>query len=104
MLHLYRRKKVTAQVKLTWPGNDIPKLQNNSTMQRQVQALVDELIKKNCCSKHFGATEIRLHIMSCLNERRRRVARGEDLEKVCVYKYMTCHLVLYFSQNPRRLR
>jgi len=61
---------VSAQVKLTWPGNDLPKVQNNPRMQKQVAALVEELVKNDCTTKFFGPPEIRQHILSCLNERR----------------------------------
>ena len=80
-----RRKKVSKQVKITWPGNDIPKVQNNPKMQKQVAALVQEMVDNKCTTKYFGAAEIRQHVLSCLNEQRCRVPCGEDLKKVCVF-------------------
>lgn len=72
---------MTGKVKLAFPGNDIPKLQNNPAMQAKIQSLVEEW-SETCTCKFFGPKEIREHIKCCLNERRRRVAQGEDLEKV----------------------
>lgn len=57
----------------------------------ELDILVDELAEK--CSyapAGFGKPGIRQHILDTLNERRRRVHKGHDFNKVfaeCVYKH-----------------
>ena len=78
---IFRRNNVTKAATLAWPGNDVPKFQNNPENLKKLDALVLSL--KDCVmEKYFEAPEIRLHIMSTLAERRRHIKKGADYENV----------------------
>ena len=61
-----------------WPGNAIPIFRKNLTALRELNELVDELAET--CT--FDKGGIRKHILDTLNERRRRIHKGHDYEKV----------------------
>ena len=84
-------------MKITWPGSDIPKIQNNLTMQSQVAALVQEMVKNKYTNKFYGPNEIRLHVLT-----------KEDVvwpavriwkRYVSIYGEVICHMGTIFSQK-----
>lgn len=68
---------------LKWPGNDIPVFRKNVKALRDLQNLVDELAETcTYAPAGFNKQGIRQHILDTLNERRRRIHKGHDYEKV----------------------
>ena len=67
--------------KLAWPGNDVPLFKGNLANFQKLDKLVKHL-KDTCCTKHFGETEIRLHIINTLAEWRHRIKKGFDYDEV----------------------
>ena len=83
LFFIHRRRTVQERAVLKWPGNDIPIFRKNQTALIELNALVDELPDQ--CSyapAGFGKVGIRQHILDTLNERRRRVHKGHNFDKV----------------------
>ena len=80
---IHRKRTVQTQAALKWPGNDIPIFRKNQTALMQLNALVDELADQSSYAPAgFGKAGIRQHILDTLNERRRRVHKAHNFDKV----------------------
>lgn len=86
-LLINRRRTVQESAVKRWPGNHIPIFRKNVDALSELENLVNELV--GSCSyapAGFGRVGIRQHILDTLNERRRRIHKGHDYNKVIILK------------------
>ena len=84
---MYRRRNVQERAVRRWPGNAIPIFRKNVKALKELNELVDELAETcTYVPAGFDKRGIRQHILDTLNERRRRIHKGHDYEKVYCFK------------------
>ena len=90
---MYRRQNVQERAVQKWPGNDIPIFRKNIKAMKELNELVEELTETcTYAPAGFNKAGIRQHILDTLNERRSRIHKGHDYDKVSWF-----HPFCYFA-------